>query len=103
MSFVFRFLLLFVLAWLVARAFWRLVAGIIVGASVPPPSPSRRARGVPDRGVQMVRDPVCGTFLPPAGALALTRRGGEVVYFCSETCRDRYHEQGGGRPRPSGR
>ncbi len=92
MSFVFRFLLLFVLAWLVARAFWRVVAGIIVGASTPPSGRSRRS-GPPARGVQMVRDPVCGTFLPPASALSLTERSGAVWYFCSETCRERFNEQ----------
>ncbi len=88
MGYLLRILLLFVLVLLVARAFWRLVAGIIVGAQLPPP---RRRRGsVPDRGVQMVRDPVCGTFLPPAHALTATSRDGAVLYFCSDECRDRY-------------
>jgi uncharacterized protein len=96
MSFLFRILLLFILAMMVARAFWRLVAGIIAGASTPPPS-TRGHRGVPSRGVQMVRDPVCGTFLPPANALTLSERGGEVVYFCSEACRDRFHDRGRGQ------
>lgn len=88
MAYVFRFILLFVLAYLVARAFWRLVAGVIAGASG---APGRQRRGgVPERGVQMVRDPICGTFLPPASALALTARDGAVRYFCSEACRDRF-------------
>jgi YHS domain-containing protein len=85
-----RFLLLFVLAFLVARAFWRLVAGVIVGASGAPPRPRN---GPPTRGVQMVRDPVCGTFLLPANALTTTERGGAVRYFCSEKCRERFREQ----------
>ena len=46
--------------------------------------------GPPDRGVQMVRDPVCGTFLPPADAVSLTERGGAVHYFCSDRCREAY-------------
>jgi YHS domain-containing protein len=45
--------------------------------------------------VQMVRDPVCGTFLVPSRALTFTDRG-VVRYFCSEACRQAY--QGGGRP-----
>lgn len=97
MSFVFRVLLLFILAMLVARAFWRLVAGIIVGATTPPEASRRARRGPPERGVQMVRDPVCGTFLPPANALVLTERGGAVRYFCSETCRDRFQQQSSAR------
>jgi uncharacterized protein len=97
MAYLIRALLLFVLATLLARAFWRLVAGIIVGASGQPPPRARSRRGPPERGVQMVRDPVCGTFLPPSSALALTGRGGEVRYFCSETCRQRFQEQSSGR------
>jgi YHS domain-containing protein len=38
----------------------------------------------------MVRDPVCGTFLPPDAAVSLAERGGAVRYFCSEKCRDDY-------------
>jgi uncharacterized protein len=86
---VLKILLIFLLAMFVARAFWRLIGGIIAGASPPPP----RRGGVPDRGVQMVRDPVCGTFLLPADALTATERGGAVRYFCSETCRRRYREK----------
>lgn len=92
MSYLVRILLLFILALLVARAFWRLIGGVIVGASAPPPSPGRRGRG-PSRGVQMVRDPVCGTFVLPSEALTATARGGQVQYFCSEACRRRYDEK----------
>jgi YHS domain-containing protein len=96
-SFVFRIILLFILAMLVARAFWRLIAGIIVGASTPPSSSRAGRRGPPERGVQMVRDPVCGTFLPPANALTLTARDGAVRFFCSEACRDRFERQSSAR------
>ena len=41
----------------------------------------------------MVRDPVCGTFLPPDAALSLAERGGAVRYFCSEKCRDAYRSR----------
>jgi uncharacterized protein len=94
---LFRILLIFILAMLVARAFWRLVAGIIVGASTPPQRSRRPRGGPPERGVQMVRDPVCGTFLPPGNALVLTERGGAVRYFCSETCRERFQQQSSSR------
>ena len=87
-----RFLLIALLLLLAARALWRLVAGVIDGATADP----RGQSGPPDRGVKMVRDPVCGTFLVPSRALTITDRG-VVRYFCSEDCRQAY--QGGGRPR----
>ena len=37
----------------------------------------------------MVRDPVCGTFVVPDGALTIAD-GRARVYFCSEKCRDQY-------------
>jgi len=79
-----RLALFLILAVLVARAFWRLLDGIIEGASG-----GRRGGGVPDRGVQMVRDPVCGTFVVADRAVTLVD-GRTRVHFCSDACRDRY-------------
>jgi YHS domain-containing protein len=87
MGIILRIALLFVLVLLALRAFGRLLAGVIAGAS-PGGGPSRS--GPPQRGVQMVRDPVCGTFLPPGSAVSLTARTGAVLYFCSDKCRDAY-------------
>ena len=79
-----RLILFVVLAIFVARAFWRLFDAVVEGAS------GGRARTpVPERGAQMVRDPVCGTFVVPDRALSLGD-GGNTVYFCSDTCRDSY-------------
>lgn len=83
MTWLTRALLLFLLVMFVLRAFWRLVAGIIEGASLPGPG------GPPDRGVRMVRDPVCGTFVVPSRALT-AGQGDRTLYFCSERCRSRY-------------
>ena len=85
-----RFLLFLALSIFVARAFWRLLDGIVEGAS------SRQPRGgqAPERGVSMVRDPVCGTFVLPASAITLVD-GRTRLYFCSDKCRDQY------RARPS--
>ena len=79
-----RLALFIILAFFVGRAFWRLLDGIVEGAS-------RGARGsqVPSRGVQMVRDPVCGTFVVADRALTLSD-GRNTVYFCSDTCRSKY-------------
>ena len=78
--------LVLVLVMLGVRAFWRVLAGVIDGIAQPPRA---RHSGPPDRGVQMVRDPVCRTFLPPEQAVTLVERG-SVRYFCSEKCRDAY-------------
>jgi YHS domain-containing protein len=84
----------------VARAFWRLVDGIVEGVSGRP----RGAGQVPARGVAMVRDPVCGTFVLPDHALMIAD-GRARVFFCSAACRDKYRPStGSGRPEdPQGR
>jgi uncharacterized protein len=86
MSFLLRIALILLLGMLVLRALGKVLAGLIAGAS---PDQGRRS-GPPERGVQMVRDPVCGTFLPPETAVSLAERSGAVRYFCSEKCRDAY-------------
>jgi uncharacterized protein len=86
MGILLRVVLVLVLVMLVARAFRQLIAGIVAGAS---PQQGRRS-GPPERGVQMVRDPVCGTFLPPDHAISVTDRRGAVRYFCSEKCADAF-------------
>ena len=77
-----RFALLLVLFVFLARAFWRLVDGIIEGLT-------GRGGHVPARGTAMVRDPVCGTYILPDRAVTLADRS-RRVYFCSATCRDKY-------------
>jgi YHS domain-containing protein len=77
-----RLILLGILLIIVARIFWRLVDGIIEGASG---QPRRRVRA----GVKLQRDPVCGTYVTPTSALSLTA-GGTTQYFCSKKCRDEY-------------
>jgi len=79
-----RYILLFLLVAFLARALWRLCAGFIEGVTGTP-----RGARVPQRGVQMVRDPVCGTFVVPGRAVMLVE-GAERVHFCSDRCRDQY-------------
>lgn len=79
---MFRIILLGVLLIIVARLFWRLVDGVIEGAS-------GRTRREVRAGVKLRRDPVCGTYVAPASALSLTS-GGTTQYFCSEKCRNEY-------------
>jgi YHS domain-containing protein len=67
---------------LVLRAASRLVSGILEGAGY------RRQIGS-QRGVGLVRDPVCGVFVVPA--MALTAGSGRATkYFCSEKCRQEW-------------
>jgi len=81
---MFRLALMIVFSALAARAFWRLVGGVIDGFT------DRAPRGtVAQRGVKMVRDPVCGTYVLPDSALALGD-GARRVFFCSSRCRDQY-------------
>ena len=81
-----RLALFIVFGVFVALAFWRLVDGIIDGIGGRPPG--RRGQ-VPTRGVAMVRDPVCGTFVLPDHALTVLD-GRARVFFCSNACRDKY-------------
>ena len=78
-----HFVLLLILIVFVARAFWRLVDGVIEGVRGEP-----RTR-TPERRVQMARDPVCGTYVVPDHALSVPE-GSRRIYFCSPECRDRY-------------
>jgi len=79
-----RFILISLLIIIVARALWRLVDGVIEGASGKPRAPRPPLGGVP-----MARDPVCGTFVVPDRAITLAE-GRRHIYFCSTSCRDKY-------------
>lgn len=87
-----RFILLSILLTIVARAFWRVMDGVIEGMRGGPPADTRSAGGraqAPAKSVAMERDPVCGTFVVPERAVTLSDAGG-TVYFCSTACRDAY-------------
>ena len=80
-----RYLLILVLITIVARAFWRVVDGVIEGMRGGPAPPGQ----TPVAGVPMERDPVCGTFVVRERAVTL-EAGDRRVYFCSAVCRDKY-------------
>ncbi|MBI4715312.1 MAG: YHS domain-containing protein [Nitrospirae bacterium] len=53
-------------------------------------APSANAgRGGSGGGSKMVKDPVCGIYIPEERAMA-RRIGGEVRHFCSEQCADEF-------------
>jgi YHS domain-containing protein len=62
------------------RLVLRFVAAVVQGY--------REAGRRPAEATEMVRDRVCGTFLPRARALVATLDGRER-YFCSPECRER--------------
>ena len=80
-----RFILAALLFTLVARVFWRLIDGVIRAAR----GVQQGHRGGNTQAVKLVRDPVCGTYLPPRAALSLTSAG-STHYFCSEECRVKF-------------
>ena len=79
---------------LAIRAIWKLLQGVMQGLAGPSAQsrqagPRRESSGVPAQGVQMVKDPVCGTYVVPDRAVSTTV-GRQTVYFCSTACRDKY-------------
>ena len=79
-----RSVLLMLLLIFIARAFLRVAGGVFEGVT------GRQHRsGPPQRGVRMVQDPVCGTYVIRERALTLSE-GGTSLFFCSPGCRDKY-------------
>jgi YHS domain-containing protein len=82
-----RFLVYLLLLLLLVRALRGFFAGLsqgMRGQAAPP------RRGVQkERGVRMARDPICGTFVIPANALAVRDANG-LHHFCSDKCRDAF-------------
>lgn len=70
-----------------------IVRNLIQGArsktpTPPRPAPTTREASVPAGG-ELKKDPVCGTYVSTAASLTRTVHG-QVMYFCSKECRDKY-------------
>jgi YHS domain-containing protein len=72
---------------IVLRLVLRFIQGLIQGLA-PGSGASGGSRG-PGPAEQLVRDPVCGTYVPRTRALTIGS-GTAVRYFCSERCREAY-------------
>jgi YHS domain-containing protein len=83
---VIRILLIASLILLIARAFWRLVDGVLEVTGGRTRRPAKPA-------VRLVRDPVCGTYVQPRESLSMSARG-VTHFFCSEECRSRFRKGG---------
>lgn len=86
-----RLLLLLLFLVFLGRSVRRFLKGMGRGAARQDGQP-----GVPARGVRMVRDPVCGTFVVPAHAVSL-EDGDRQICFCSDRCREQYRARAGAR------
>ena len=73
------------------RAIWKLLNGIKAGMSARTVDQvrTRESNTAPAQGVQMVKDPVCGTYVVPDHALSVNT-GRQTIYFCSAACRDKF-------------
>jgi len=92
-----RFVLILVLSLILSRMFWQILNAFREGISG-----GQRSSRTPQRGTQMVRDPVCGTFLLPERAVTVSD-GRTRVYFCSTACRDKFSAQSSTRDAARGR
>jgi hypothetical protein len=58
-------------------------------------APRSARREAPRLGGTLVRDPQCGTYLPPARAVTLSDDG-QLLHFCSTRCRDAWRARNRG-------
>ena len=73
-----------VLLLIVLRLVLRFVMGLLQGLA-----PDGAAAGGRGATQHLVRDPVCGTYVPRTRALTMGS-GAATRYFCSERCREAY-------------
>ena len=83
----FRFIVLPVLLFYVVRA---ILASIIEGfrSTLSPQSAAKQPPAARSGG-ELKKDPVCGTYVSTAASITRTVNG-EVFYFCSKECSDKY-------------
>lgn len=84
--FVIRFLLPLFILFLV-RAILRSIFASARSFSAAPSRPQEPPTVSP--GGELKKDPVCGTYVSTSGSISRTVNG-QLVYFCSAQCRDKY-------------
>ena len=97
-----RWILNIIVLLLLLRLALRFVIGLMRGLSEPSGgtvSSGRGAAGGPAQiAGELVKDPVCATYIPRASAIT-ARVAGETRYYCSVTCRDMDAGAGDAQPR----
>ena len=84
--------LIYILAAIFIISVVRMIVGVVMrGFTDMVNAEVRSTPGRPSAPIsgELKKDPVCGTFVP-AGSSIQKNVKGEVVYFCSAECRDRY-------------
>jgi YHS domain-containing protein len=93
-----RWVLNIIVLLLLLRLALRFVLGLIQGLATPSDTASSRGSKGPGGATriagELVRDPVCSTYIPRDSAIA-GRVGGETRYYCSTACRDKDADSGG--------
>ena len=96
-----RWILLALAMLLLMRLTLRFVLGLVQGLAGPAGAPASGGTAPGGRARiagELVRDPVCSTYVPRDSAIA-ARIGGETRYYCSTACRDKDAAAGGAQPR----
>ena len=93
-------MLKFIVLVVVGYIFYRALKSMMIDAGAP--ADDGTTRGPTEVDDVLVQDPVSNTYIAQRSAVQL-RKGAEVLYFCSEACRDRYIEsrQDEGRDNPA--
>ncbi len=79
---------------IVLITFLRSIVGVVakVLSGLLEPGAGARAFSKPRKAGELKRDPVCGTYVSTATSIKKTI-GGEVVYFCSAACSEKYQKK----------
>jgi len=90
---VIRWILNVIVLLLLLRLALRFVLGLLQGLYGPTENTASGRRSAGAGGPakiagELVKDPVCGTYIPRDSAIAV-RVAGETRYYCSTTCRDK--------------
>jgi uncharacterized protein len=86
---LFRFLLLAGLVYILYKWLWKGEGPVFFRSKKK--KPSTGSSTAPPVIEEMKRDPVCGTFVPVNQAVK-EKTGTTVYYFCSEECKQKFHE-----------
>jgi uncharacterized protein len=88
-----RWILLAIALLLVLRLVLRFVHGLVQGLTGASAGGGARPAGRAKAIGALVRDPVCGMYVPRGEAIE-GRVGGETRYYCSTACRDKDAQAG---------
>lgn len=84
---IIRFLLLLALGYILYKVLWK-------GESLRIFKPRRKQKeSHPQTQLEeMKKDPVCGTYVPENQAIQYKSSGGEIYYFCSNDCHQKFRQ-----------